>query len=41
MELFIIDKLKTKELYNEMLEFIKVRDTIGQQRDTAVVIGGE
>jgi len=29
MELFIIDKLKTKDLYNQMLEFIKVRDNIG------------
>lgn len=30
MELFIIDKLKTKDIYNQMLEYIKVRDKIGQ-----------
>jgi len=41
MEIFIIDKIKTKEIYHQMLDFVDARQKIGIQRDSAVVIGGE
>ena len=41
MELFIIDKLKTKEIYHQMQDYVKVKEKIGKKRDSAIVIGGE
>jgi magnesium-transporting ATPase (P-type) len=41
MEIFIIDKVSTKEIYSQICEFLNTIDKIGVQRDIAVVMGGD
>lgn len=41
MEIFIIDKESTKDIYSQMCEYLEKTKLIGNRRDTAVVIGGE
>lgn len=41
MEIFIIDKESTKDIYSQMCEYLEKSKLIGNMRDTAVVIGGE
>jgi len=41
MEIFVIDKISTKEVYKQVVEFTGKKKIIGASRDCAVVIGGE
>jgi magnesium-transporting ATPase (P-type) len=41
MEIFIIDKTATKEIYKQMQEFAEKLPMINEIRDVAVVVGGE
>lgn len=41
MEIFIIDKASTKQIYKQIQEFLKISKQVGFSRDIAVVIGGE
>jgi len=41
MEIFIIDKTSTKEIYSQMCECVEKTKMINNIRDTTVVIGGE
>ena len=41
MELFIIDKVSTKEIYRQMEGFFEIQEMTNGRRDHAVIIGGE
>lgn len=41
MELFIIDKNSTKEIYKQLQKFNFISDKIGLSREKAVIVGGE
>lgn len=41
MEIFIVNQLKTKDIYRQICEYNAKRKLIGYSRDTAVVVGGD
>ena len=41
MEIFIIDKVSTRDIYTQICDFIEKSEKIGVSRDCAVVIGGD
>ena len=41
MEIFILNELKTKEIYKQMLKFVQIAEEVGEKRECAFVIGGD
>jgi phospholipid-transporting ATPase len=41
MEIFIVDKLTTKLIYKQIVEYVGKKKIIGESRDVALVISGE
>ena len=41
MELFMIDKSSTKDIYKQLQKFNFISDKIGLSREKAVIVGGE
>ena len=41
MEILILDKERTKDIYKQIIEHLKMQAKIGYSRETSVVVGGE